>query len=134
MDRRGFFKALAGTAAAAIVLPEIWTPSKAIFLPPRGGWCQPPMVMREVQQYLINNDSLAMRYDMAWGERQFSVTFPEEGNPGWPNEFISPDSLMHQRAEALRAFERIERDNGLRRTDQRSLPLPRGFAFARYVS
>jgi hypothetical protein len=43
VDRRGFFKALAGTAvgvAAAIALPEldIWTPSRTYFLPPLGGW------------------------------------------------------------------------------------------------
>lgn len=133
MDRRGFFKALAGTALAAAVLPEIWTPTKAIFLPPRLGWFQTPLRMREVQQYLINTDSLAMRYDVAWDDQQFSVTFPEEDNPGWPNEIMPPEIVVHQRAEALRIFERIEQENGLRRRDQTPLPLPRHFPYARYV-
>jgi len=133
MDRRGFFKALAGTVIAAAVLPEIWIPTKAIFLPPTLGWWQPPLRMREVQQYLINTDSLAMRYDVAWGEKQFSVSFPEEGNPGYPHESIAPNIVAQQRAQAFQIFERLEREHGLHRADQRLLPLPRGFHFARYV-
>ncbi len=43
MDRRGFFKALAGTtvgAAVMLALPELdlWTPRHTYFLPPKGGW------------------------------------------------------------------------------------------------
>jgi hypothetical protein len=37
MNRRGFFGLLAGSAVAAAV-PELWVPSKKIFLPPVGGW------------------------------------------------------------------------------------------------
>ena|SRR6185437_16836595 len=64
MNRRQFF----GMSAAAVALaglPAIVLPERKIFLPPRGGWF-PAYRMREVEQYLINNDSLAMRWDMAW--------------------------------------------------------------------
>jgi hypothetical protein len=37
VNRRGFLAALLAAPVAASV-PEIWTPSKTIFLPPRGGW------------------------------------------------------------------------------------------------
>lgn len=46
MNRRKFFKALGSTAGAvalsaggiALLEQEIWQPTKAIFLPPKGGW------------------------------------------------------------------------------------------------
>ena len=36
MNRRSFLTMLA--AAPVLVDPEIWTPSRKIFLPPKGGW------------------------------------------------------------------------------------------------
>lgn len=40
MNRRGFLT-LAGTAAAALAIPELWIPKRTFFLPPRGGWLPP---------------------------------------------------------------------------------------------
>lgn len=77
LNRRQFFKGLALTGAVA----ALWTPTKTIFLPPNGGWHQyklPAGYMREIEQYLINTDSIAWRYDAVgrdiWGkEHQFHV-------------------------------------------------------------
>ena len=44
MNRRGFLAALGFTAAGAatgLAVPELWTPKRTFFLPPRSGW--PPM-------------------------------------------------------------------------------------------
>lgn len=80
MNRRQFF----GMSAAAVALaglPALVLPERSIFLPPRFGW-QPYKLgdgyMREVEQYVINTDSLAYRYDAVgadlWGrEVQFHV-------------------------------------------------------------
>lgn len=41
MNRRGFLGLIAGTAgatAAGLAIPELWTPKRTFFLPPRGGW------------------------------------------------------------------------------------------------
>lgn len=82
MNRRQFF----GMTVAAVVaagLPLSVLPEKTIFLPPRGGlWT--PLRIREVEQYIINNDSLAMRWDVAWelnGERgqAYSTVSPLSG-------------------------------------------------------
>jgi hypothetical protein len=64
MNRRQFF----GMTAAAVIaagLPLSVLPERTIFLPPRGGLWLPPR-MRQIEQYLINDDSLRMRWDMAW--------------------------------------------------------------------
>jgi hypothetical protein len=37
MNRRDLFKAMAG-GLVAVATTELWTPSRSIFLPPRGGW------------------------------------------------------------------------------------------------
>ena len=37
MNRRGFLATL-GLAAGALAIPELWTPKRTFFLPPRGGW------------------------------------------------------------------------------------------------
>lgn len=136
MDRRGFFKALAGTAIAAAVLPEIWTSSKAIFLPPRGGWFQSPLVMREVRQYVINIDSMPMRYDVAWDVYQYHVDFPEIQD--WHRLQMNAPALYAQLLEEQRRiarlqFEQLRRRHGFSNADQRTLPLIRGADLARYV-
>ena len=41
VNRRGFLAAL-GLATGAIAVPELWTPKRTFFLPPRGGWVPPP--------------------------------------------------------------------------------------------
>lgn len=64
MNRRQFF----GMTAAAVIaagLPLSVLPERTIFLPPCGGLWLPPR-MRQIEQYLINDDSLQMRWDMAW--------------------------------------------------------------------
>lgn len=41
MNRRSFLSLLAGTTAAAaagLAIPELWTPKRTFFLPPRDGW------------------------------------------------------------------------------------------------
>ena len=64
MNRRKFF-GMTVAALTAAGLPLTLLPEKKIFLPPRGGlWT--PLQIREVEQYLINNDSLCMRWDVAW--------------------------------------------------------------------
>ena len=45
MNRRGFLAALGITAAASaagLALPELWTPKRTFFLPPRTGWAPRP--------------------------------------------------------------------------------------------
>lgn len=51
MNRRGFLGLLAATPVAAVLAPdlvELLTPTRAIFLPPRGGWL--PSVQRYTYQ------------------------------------------------------------------------------------
>jgi len=41
MNRRGFLAALGITvagAASGLAIPELWTPKRTFFLPPKGGW------------------------------------------------------------------------------------------------
>lgn len=40
LNRRGFLAAL-GLATGALAVPELWTPKRTFFLPPRGGWIVP---------------------------------------------------------------------------------------------
>lgn len=65
MNRRHFFGMTVAAVVAAGLSPLV-LPDRTVFLPPRGGWLQKPWQIREVEQYLINNDSLAMRWDIAW--------------------------------------------------------------------
>ena len=50
ISRRGLFSLLSGAAVVATT-GELWTPSKAIFLPPRGGWVGSSIVERP--QYML---------------------------------------------------------------------------------
>lgn len=63
MNRRQFF-GMSAVAVAAAGLPALVLPERSIFLPPRTGWFPEKLRMREVQQYLINTDSLATRWDV----------------------------------------------------------------------
>lgn len=40
MNRRSFLAAL-GLTTGVLAAPELWTPSRTFFLPPRGGWLPP---------------------------------------------------------------------------------------------
>jgi hypothetical protein len=56
MNRRQFFKALGSSAGAialsaggiALLEQELWQPTKAIFLPPQGGWVARPTAGWEI--------------------------------------------------------------------------------------
>jgi hypothetical protein len=63
MNRRKFF-GMTIAAVAAAGLPALVLPERTIFLPPRAGWFPEALRMREVQQYLINTDTLATRWDV----------------------------------------------------------------------
>lgn len=54
---------LLGAAGAALV-PWRGSVEPLIVLPPRDGGFDHPLRMREVEQYLVNTDSLAMRWDV----------------------------------------------------------------------
>lgn len=83
MNRRHFF----GMTAAAVIaagLPLSVLPDRTIFLPPTGGIWLPKM--RQIEQYLINDDSLLMRWDMAWitkeGKTEQAYLLEEPGMTG----------------------------------------------------
>ena len=46
MNRRHFLAALAA-GSTAIAVPELWTPSRTFFLPPKGGWANPLDAIRD---------------------------------------------------------------------------------------
>jgi|SRR6185437_4577934 len=135
---------MTATALAAAGLPLALLPEKTIFLPPSQGWPQTHLRMREVRQYCINNDTMPMRYDVAWGMQQWHVDFPEIS---WSLEKTNPklfaELLEDQRSIARQTFERIRRQNGYSNADLRQLSLPRfpseptppwdNGPFARYV-
>lgn len=137
MNRRDLFKSIMGTAAISAGGIALVESTATIFLPPRQGWWQPELRMREVQQYLINTDELAMRYDMAWavlgGVKHYHVDCLPVGNPGWPREMVPSEIMEINRTTARRLFEDIEHQHGFKRCDQRALPLPQGVNIARYV-
>lgn len=125
MNRRQFF-GMTAAALASAGLPLTLLPEKSIFLPPINGWPQTPFVMREVRQYLINNDTMPMRYEIAWGVNQWHVDFPEIQ---WSLQLTNPklfhELLENQRSIARQTFERIRRQNGYSNAELRQLPLPR---------
>ncbi len=133
MNRRKFF-GMTVAALTAAGLPLTLLPEKTIILPPREGWPQPALRMREVRQYIINNDTMPTRYDVAWGMQQWHVDFPEMQ---WSLEKTDPklfaELLENQRSIARQTFERIRREHGFSNADQRELKLPRGIYWARYV-
>lgn len=86
MNRRGLFALLGGLAVAP---QELWTPSKSIFLPPRGGW-----VSQKVYNYLAiygsDGREIARRaVESFWwderenGERLMATFPPSEANGPW---------------------------------------------------
>lgn len=113
MNRRQFF-GMTALAVAAAGLPAIVLPDRKIFLPPRGGW---GFSMREVEQYLINTDSMAMRWDVGWITRngeyaQYYVL--QEDFPVYSSGSMDSSPLKHtpQIVEDLReiAREKISRE------------------------
>lgn len=79
MNRRGFFKALADTTAAAaigaLVLPELelWTPKRTFFLPPVGGWAgspllTPAMIVNEALRLLAKDCQFVASVDRAYSD------------------------------------------------------------------
>lgn len=104
-----------------LVLPE-----KTIFLPPAGGWFQTPLVMREIRQYCINDDTMPMRYDVRWGIQQWHVDFPEIQ---WSLQKTDPklfgELLENQRKLARQVFDGIRREHGFTNAMLNPLPLPR---------
>jgi hypothetical protein len=126
MKRRDFLKLLGITGAIATTGVEL-LPSRTIFLPPRMGWWQPDLKMREVVQYLINDDAFALRFDVAWGEEQHYVEFAPVPYPG-----VSDEIRSHQREMARRNFLKVEEKYSYERHEQRLLALPRGVE-SRYV-
>ena len=125
MNRRQFF-GMTATALAAAGLPLALLPEKTIFLPPANGWPQTPLRMREIRQYVINNDTMPMRYDVAWGVNQWHVDFPEIQ---WDLQYTNPklfhEMLEEQRSIARRTFEQIRKQNAYSNADLRLPALPR---------
>lgn len=133
MNRRKFF-GMTIAALTAAGLPITLLPDKKIFLPPRSGFWTPLMI-REVEQYLINNDSLCMRWDVAWelnGER----------NQAWV-EMDGPSGLQYtSMTEPERLRLRIYRREMARRKLAEFVPmgakpfppkLPNGLVYAAHV-
>lgn len=136
MNRRQFF----GMSAAAVALaglPAIVLAERKFFLPPRGGWIERGLVMREIQQYLINDDSMPMRYDSAWMKdghlAQFHVDF--DSIPFSMSMHLAEYNriLEQYRAEARERLTQIQRAHGLDGCHSLLLPLPRTALGARYV-
>lgn len=129
LTRRQFLSA-AGSALALAATAEIIIPKRSIFLPPRRGW---PLQMREVQQYLINDDALVMRWDVAFegtdGKReQYWLQGPEMTGLQLVN--IDPNRYIEESREMARAF--FETKIPIRARPVR-LPLPSSAHIARYV-
>lgn len=126
LNRRQFFKGLALAGAGA----ALWTPTKSIFLPPRGGWYS-AIRMREVEQYLINTDSLAMRYDMAWVKNGEYVQYHVDID--LPGARLNSDYLDAQREVARSMFRDVIEHHGLQDAKRVVLPLPKGVWHKAYV-
>ena len=122
LTRRQFFGMTAGALIAA-GLPLALLPEKTIVLPPKSGW-YPDLRMREVEQYVVNTDSLVTRYDMAWmkgDERiQWYVDFSSDQ---WPRIDLNRDAV---REIARSKFAEIVAKHNLQSAKTIQLPLPRG--------
>ena len=118
MNRRKFF-GLSAATVAALGLPEIVLPERKIFLPPRSGWYS-DLRMREIEQYVIHEDALIVRYDMAWvlnGKyTQYHVDMVRQAD-----EF-----LPIQREAARDQFRQIMDRDGLHHAKTVRLALPTG--------
>jgi hypothetical protein len=136
MNRRWFLKGLAGAGAAVAIsdeLIEALKPKSTIFLPPKSGWLMPPLRMREVVAYDINNDAMPLRYDAAWilfdGTReQFHMKFQPERFFEWDKH---PEILEHNRALARERLTQIMIERG--GVKQADLKLPTGLDHAAIV-
>ena len=127
MNRRQFF-GMTVAAVAAAGLPALVLPEKKLFLPPRDGWFQTPMRMREIRMYCINDDSLPTRFDAVWidrgGERhQRWVQFPPISGL---EALQDPQIYDRQREIAAIELDRIRRMNAWSNAMQGELMLPRG--------
>lgn len=134
MNRRQFF-GMSALAVAAAGLSPLVLPDKTIFLPPRSGWWTPKMILREVEQWTINDDTLWVRYDAAWkslsGKHvQAHCDFPLTG---LDIASFSEDGMAQLRAgfadQARIALARFKPFAGR----QIELALPRGVDQARYI-
>lgn len=135
MNRRQFFKRLAATAALSAGGIALVEPAKTIFLPPRGGWFV-PLRMREVEQYLINTDSLAMRWDVKWmlPNGDIQQAFVEEDS----DSTLKYNQMGEQAWRELIEFRRENARTCLANmvpADAKLLlpPLPNGLVRAKYV-
>jgi hypothetical protein len=126
MNRRHFF-GMTAAAVVAVGLPLSVLPERTIFLPPNGGVWLPKM--RQIEQYLINDDSLRMRWDMAWvtadGQREQAYLL-EEPMSGLEQIGMGPGELallkQHRREFARECLTR-KVPRGARIIE---VPIPRG--------
>lgn len=136
MNRRQFFKSVAGVAALSAGGIALLEPAKTIFLPPRGGWFAPGVRMRELQQYLINDDAMALSYDACWVRddgswSQYCVDLPRQSGLQWLTH--GERDLESQREIARDLLTKMRDSKGLTYCKTRVLPLPSGLEIARYV-
>lgn len=125
MNRRDLFK-FAGLGAAALLVPTTY------FLPPSGGWIQ-RLKIRKTEQYLINLDAMAFRYDAAWdtpsGPKQcYVMTEPEEVFK-FPTE--TRDWTDKIASKMLRGM--MEKDGGTANSSAFKLELPKNIHYSGYI-
>ena len=126
---------MSATALALLGLPSILLAEKTIFLPPKGGWLPRDMCMREVQQYLINNDAIQLRFDMAWKTLkgdivQYHVQTPSLFELSYQSGIFSTPEILRSHRESARSRIAQEIPFGAQMVQ---LPLPQSAYRAAYV-
>jgi hypothetical protein len=130
MNRRKFFGLTAGLGAA-LALPDYLLEEdkgRRTFLPPRGGWWNTTIRMRETRQWTITDDIL-MRWDVAWeapdGEHHQLYCYLPQTEAEIVMTFPSSTQYINEcRETARRAIEGLARDKGLLQYKQKTLMLP----------
>jgi hypothetical protein len=87
MNRRGFLAILGITvagAAAGVAIPELWTPKRTFFLPPKGGWIPQGWNPYTYQWTWLRGGSGIMIDDPTGNATTFS---PDPH--GWPSRSLS---------------------------------------------